>query len=272
MYLDNLFSPFADTVGVLQALLQRERWEQAEGMPDGSLCLDLRTGEPSHYSTREELVYEGAIMYAYRPEFPRYPFTGHTLATIAVATPHNQPLGVFRLSLDCALDDRLINCYSTQVHADYIAKIEPSEEPRWWEMVADIQCHLRAFAAAYQSCAPRFTFPDGTYKSCLRRIPTQRSPQPPAQLPAPQESPAAAQPESVVSAVPRSNIDKSPDSAHFAFPREKREAIAAHFRIDHRRGLSIRREDWARQKYRISWRTLKAYLREFPEDNAPFSE
>lgn len=269
MYLDCLFVPLVDTFRVLQMMLRRERWEVAEQMPPGALRLGILTSAPQHYETHEELIYEGAIYYAYRPEFPQRPYTGHTTAAITVATPEEEKTGVFRLSLDHALDDRLIDCYCTQIHAEYIAHDQSNEVARWWEMVTDIQQQLTSFAATYRSYASRFIIADGWQKPCLRRISAQRPAELPKQLPDLPET--SAQLSNIAPAVPTHSRNKSPDSAHFAFPSDKRKAIVAHFRSDYRKGLSIRREDWARQKYGISWRTLKAYLREFPADDVSSS-
>jgi hypothetical protein len=248
-------------------LLRRERWEVAQHMPAGALSLQILTGIPQHYETHDELIYEGAIFYAYRPEFSERPYTGHTTASITVATPQNEPIGIFHVSLDHALDDRLIDCYCTRIHAEYILHSQPEEESRWWEMVTDIQQQLTVFAAKYLTYAPRFMFGGGWQKSCLRRIPARSSAEQPRQLLESSES--TEQLQSMASVAPTQTTKKGLDSAHFAFPREKRKAIVEHFRADHRKGLSIRREDWARQKYGITWRTLKAYLREFPEDDVP---
>ena len=136
-------------------------------------------------------------------------------------------------------------------------------------MVSDIHQHLTTFSGKYSSYAPRLVFADGWEKPYRQRILAQPASELPKQLPDLSES--SKQLPSSTPAITADTAIKSPDSAHFAFPREKRRAIVAHYRIDHRKGLSIRREDWARQKYGITWRTLKAYLREFPEVDVPSS-
>jgi len=56
------------------------------------------------------------------------------------------------------------------------------------------------------------------------------------------------------------------ESNHFAYPREKRRKIAAEYYEARRQGLVTNVNTWAETKHQITGKTLRSYLKEFPEE------
>jgi hypothetical protein len=58
-----------------------------------------------------------------------------------------------------------------------------------------------------------------------------------------------------------------PESAHFAYPKEKREEIVRNYREARLVGEIENKDAWARAYYGITGRTLLKYETEFPEES-----